>query len=417
MPDKKTLILLTDFFPFEAYEPYLENEFKYLSEAFEKIFIFSASEKQKAIYDLPANILYYNFPANIQMSSKVNALLSFDKGLFKTEKKFVNSGLQQKMDLIKIKIMIMEYFKAKMLKKYIKKTLHEELKNQGNILIYSYWCDYKAIAAALLKKEFPRMKAISRAHGWDVYFERNTAGYLPLRTFLFNTLDKVFFVSENGKAYTSAKFDDPSKFALAHLGTNQPAQPITEQKKEPFHIVSCSSLIPLKRIRLLIAAIALLPQDIEILWTHFGDGILMNEIVRLCQKKLSPMINVHVDLEGYVSNDEVLKFYAENNVNLLVNTSSTEGLPVTMMEAMSGAIPVIGTNVGGVGEIIKDNFNGFLLSANPEPKEITEKIVSFINMSGEKYSQFRRNAFETWNTKYNAAVNFPSFIEEIKQDI
>lgn len=413
MLDKKILILLTDFFPFEAYEPYLENEFVYLEKSFNEIFIFSASAKENPLYELPAHIKYYNYPFVPNLFSKIKAVLSFNTGLLNEEKKFVNSILQKKFDLTKIKILIIAYYKAKMLKKYIKEVLHDKFKNPENLCIYSYWSDYKALTAALLKKEFPQLKAISRAHGWDVYLERNTTGYLPLRTYIFDTLDKVYFVSENGKEYTAKKYYDQSKFAVSHLGTNAPAKPVFERRRKPFHIISCSALIPLKRVELLVEAIALLPNNEEIRWTHFGKGILFNEIVKLSEKKLSVKHNIHYEFKGHVNNNEVLQFYSCHDANLFINTSSTEGLPITMMEAMSCAIPVVGTNVGGVGEIIMNGSNGFLLSPNPAPSEISERIECFINMDKDLYTQFCMNAFKTWNTKYNAAINFPDFVREI----
>jgi len=414
---QKTLILLTDFFPFEAFEPYLENEFQYLQQSFDKIFIFSVSGKKEPIYELAANVSAFNNPVTSGGFSKINSLFSFDRKLYGAEKKFVQLVLHQQMDITRTKIMVMEYFKARMLVKYIKSTLSAEFDHPENLCIYSYWSDYKAIAAAILKKEFPKLKAISRAHGWDVYFERNAAAYLPLRTFIFDVLDKVFFVSENGKNYSSAKYRDISKFAVARLGTHKPAVPVLERKRKPFHIVSCSSLIPLKRVSLLIEAIALIPDKRELLWTHFGDGFLKDELEKLAHEKLSDKRNTHYSFKGHVPNSEVLQFYTKNDVNLLVNTSSTEGLPMTMMEAMSCAIPVTGTNVGGVSEIIADNHNGFLLSANPEPAEIASKILCFMDMNDAGYVQFMKNAFDTWNTKYNAAVNFAEFLKIVKNDI
>jgi glycosyltransferase involved in cell wall biosynthesis len=413
MPDKKKLILLTDSFPFDVFEPYLVNEFEYLAKSFEKIFIFSASPKTIPLWKLPANVVIYNCYIDLNFYLKIKAVLLFNAGIFNTEKKFVNSIMQQKFDLTKIKIMILEYFKGKIQKKYIEKVMHEELKNPSNLLLYSYWSDNKAIAAALLKKEFPALKVISRAHGWDVYFERNTSAYIPLRTFIFDNIDKVFFVSENGKEYTSKKYKDPSKLAVSYLGTNQSTEPRFNKKRNPFHIVSCSSLIPLKRVELIIKAIAALPDHIEIRWTHFGTGILDKESINLAEKFLSALSNIHFEFKGQVDNSEVLQFYVCNDVNLLVNTSSTEGLPMTMMEAMSCGIPVMGTNVGGVSEIVINDFNGCLLSPNPTPAEISDKIQMFIDMDKERYSQFSMNAYETWNTKFNAAINFPAFLKEV----
>ena len=61
-----------------------------------------------------------------------------------------------------------------------------------------------------------------------------------------------------------------------------------------------------------------------------------------------------------------------------ITTSSTEGLPVSIQEAMAAGIPIIGTNVGGIPEMI--DGNGVLLSANPSNKEVAEAILRIYYM-------------------------------------
>ena len=47
--------------------------------------------------------------------------------------------------------------------------------------------------------------------------------------------------------------------------------------------------------------------------------------------------------------------------DLLVHTSFREGLPRVMVQATAAGLPVVAFNVDGIPEIIRDNYNGFLV--------------------------------------------------------
>ena len=56
----------------------------------------------------------------------------------------------------------------------------------------------------------------------------------------------------------------------------------------------------------------------------------------------------------------------------------SESLGIVQLEAMASGTPVIGSNVGGIRDIIKDNKNGFL--TKPEnPENIADKIIKLLN--------------------------------------
>ncbi len=55
--------------------------------------------------------------------------------------------------------------------------------------------------------------------------------------------------------------------------------------------------------------------------------------------------------------------YLLGHVNLLVNSSDHEGLPVSVLEAMIEGVPVVATNVGGTGELIEPDRTGILVEA------------------------------------------------------
>jgi glycosyltransferase involved in cell wall biosynthesis len=93
-----------------------------------------------------------------------------------------------------------------------------------------------------------------------------------------------------------------------------------------------------------------------------------------------------------------------------VNVSASEGIPVSIMEAMSAYTPVIATDVDGNGEIVQDQYNGFLLS----PDFTNEHLAALIEKCANTNLQpLRQNAYNTWNEKFNAHKNYSNFVKEI----
>ena len=109
--------------------------------------------------------------------------------------------------------------------------------------------------------------------------------------------------------------------------------------------MSVSTMIPVKRVDLLIDALATFHRDhpeLELTWIHAGDGILREELTRQAHERLS---GVTVQLLGILPNVELLDFYLSHQIDLLVSTSSSEGIPVSMMEAMAREVPVSYTHL------------------------------------------------------------------------
>ena len=155
--------------------------------------------------------------------------------------------------------------------------------------------------------------------------------------------------------------------------------------------------------------------DLEIEWVHFGDGVLMPELRMLAEKRLGPKKNIGFELKGRVPNWELLNYYGENEIDLFVTVSKWDGIPVSIMEAMSFGIPAIGTNVGGVAEIVLGGENGILLHRDPKPEHVADALKKVANMPDEQYNMLRSKALETWGTFYSAEINYPIFCKRIFQ--
>jgi glycosyltransferase involved in cell wall biosynthesis len=109
-----------------------------------------------------------------------------------------------------------------------------------------------------------------------------------------------------------------------------------------------------------------------------------------------------------LSNKEVLNYYRNNPVDLFINVSESEGIPVSIMEAISFGIPVIATNVGGTSEIVTDKF-GILLPKNISASELSKTIDEFISRSVEDKKKMKLHAFSYWENNFNADTNYQEF--------
>jgi glycosyltransferase involved in cell wall biosynthesis len=73
-----------------------------------------------------------------------------------------------------------------------------------------------------------------------------------------------------------------------------------------------------------------------------------------------------------------------SEISLLVVTSSREGFPLVIMEAMELGVPVISTNVGSIAEHLINGENGFLISAIEENEFLTQAVEKIKHISENK---------------------------------
>jgi glycosyltransferase involved in cell wall biosynthesis len=398
--EKKTLFLFTAEFPFGKSETFLETEIHYLADAFHQVTLVPTEYVGGESRKLPENVSIENPDFKSLKLRKSDSL----KGLFHSYflKEMVRMIIIYRLfpSPKRVKTALVSLLRGKQMAQWIEKFATDS----SEIVLYSYWCNDAAIGISLYKKTHPAIKTVTRTHGWDLYFEASQIRYLPYRKLITDQLDMVCPVSDVGVKYISAKWKckNKSNIQLARLGVEE--QIPLSAMPEVFTIVSCSNLIALKRVQLIIEALSMI-YDVPIRWVHFGDGPLWKELNNLAERILPP--NISWKFMGRIPNEALLQWYRENSVSVFVNVSETEGVPVSIMEAMSFGIPVIATDVGGTKELV-NNGNGFLISSMPYQNEINETIrLTF------KSPLKRKDALETWKNKCNAEHNYSRFIEEI----
>jgi glycosyltransferase involved in cell wall biosynthesis len=303
---------------------------------------------------------------------------------------------------------------AELLRKWLTDWIARRQVQSSNTLFYSFWFDQLAFGVGLLKNRNPGLRLASRAHGYDVYEERYHPAYWPCRRLALIKLDKLFLASEDARSYLLNKYPQhASKYETAHLGVEDPGFIAAPSADGIFRIVSCSSLVALKRIDLLVhgirCAAELRPQQ-GFEWRHFGDGPVTGKLEEAL-RSMPP--NVKASLAGYIPNDQIMDYYRNNPVDVIANVSESEGgSPVSIMEAMSCGIPAVATAVGGNPEIVSEQ-NGILLGAHPSPQEIAEAILFLIDHP-EELARKRAASRVVWSEKYNATQNFEVFANRLK---
>ena len=276
-------------------------------------------------------------------------------------------------------------------------------------VFYSYWFHLPAYVAAKLAKG-RKIKSVCRCHGYDLYEYRN-GGYLPYRQYLLNSFNNIVCISNDGLNYLKNKYPLYSnKYSLGRLGTID--LDIENGETDIFTIVSCSRMISIKRIDCIVKALSLVNKKIK--WYHFGDGPEKDNIIKCANQYLAES-NIDYYFMGQKTNNEVLEFYSRNYICCFLNTSITEGIPVSIMEAMSFGIPIIATNVGGVHEIVADTKNGYLLNKNftiEKLAEMIDKLYCMWESDKRDYMFLRTNSREIWENKYSIK-NYKKFVEEV----
>jgi glycosyltransferase involved in cell wall biosynthesis len=403
---KKTLILLTAEFPFGQGEPFLENELPILCNHFDEVKIYATQSYGNNARDVPHNC---NVNSLRIESAGLKVILQILNPLVWKEIFFTWRNYTDADNLGSLKTMLVSFMRAKSIVRKLKAKLNQI--TEENTTFYSFWCDDNALALSLLKDKFSKSKMVTRAHGWDVYFEPSKFQYLPFRNLIAEKLDFIYPVSMFGADYIKSrwKINDENKIKVAYLGVKTAHDIPIKTDDSSFTIVSCSNCIALKRVHLIIEAFAQINVDIN--WFHFGDGPLLDALKK--KAKLELPAEVKFAFKGRISNEELMLWYGVNPVDLFINVSESEGLPVSIMEATSYGIPILATNVGGVSEIVVDGVNGKLLNAEINSDELAAAIMKVMNLPKDQKKMMGEASLNIWKEKFNAERNFGEFCGEV----
>jgi len=396
-----TILYLTDRWPYPPGESFVSNEIRDLALHFDRILLLPTTME-------PLDELSREIPENCEVLTNVHSAILKQwqgKGFFGR----FGSGLKQKGVVKEIfasrpfapREVVGEAAQIHVACNVIENEMGSRFSEIGAVV--SFWLNRGACIAAELARRHERMVAFSRGHGGDIYAQRRSRKHLPMQRVALSGLDSILPDSNAGVKHIQEKYPEVANLVkIGRLGVDN-HDAATASNDGRLHIISVASLLPVKRIHLIAAALQHTERGIK--WTHVGGG----DTLDLVTAELDVVgDNVEVDLKGQVAHEDVLKWFKENPADVFINVSSSEGLPVSIMEAFSYGIPAIATAVGGMPEIVAGDC-GLLLEPNFKPEELGSILEGWDISNTER----RDAALDKQRIEYSSVKNQEEFANQI----
>ncbi|MDH7553000.1 MAG: glycosyltransferase [Spirochaetota bacterium] len=406
------IILISNSFPYLPGEQFLETEVKYYLEHKDVELTIMPLNSHNEKREIDKSIKLDTYLIDNKIKSKLKKIFLFFKSIF--SRLFFDEIVKNKVNSFS---KFRHFTSAISNYQYYYDLFDNYFQNKKDLsttVVYTYWNDTFTYALQSLKRKYG-YKVVSRIHGYDIYKERRIGNYMPLKIHFTENIDKIYTISESAIEYLHKVYGFKKDILqLLRLGVNDYGIISKPNKSNLFHIVSCSFLTPVKRVDKIINALSVLSEqltNIKLIWTHIGSGPLEKTLKDLANEMLSQKENVNFNFVGHLDNQDVYKFYKKNKVDVFINVSESEGVPVSIMEAMSCHIPIVAPNIGGIGEMVEDKESGILLSNKCEVKELIDALK---NIQFFKSEAVREKSYNIFLEKYNAKKNYKNFIEDLK---
>ena len=230
----------------------------------------------------------------------------------------------------------------------------------GATILHSH--GYKEnMAAFAASRLIPSVRLVETLHGWpEVYGRRLDLKYRVLNHINLSVISRFFdclvCVSEDVKGILVRRHGRAGrKAAVIRNGIDVHLETVERKRGEEFVIGSCGRFVPVKDYPFLIAvAASVRERNRNVLFRVAGDGPDFDPVRELV--RINKLEDVFFCL-GPV--DDMEGFY--RGLDLYINTSLHEGIPVSVLEAMLHGLPVVAPRVGGLGEVVTDGIDGYLI--------------------------------------------------------
>ncbi|NUM25106.1 MAG: glycosyltransferase family 4 protein [Candidatus Buchananbacteria bacterium] len=270
--------------------------------------------------------------------------------------------------------------------------------------VWAIMANQSGLIALRFKKKFPSVKYLLTLQEGDS-LKRIWSRTFFMRPFykkIYRTADHIqsisTFLEERALkyGYAGAKSVVPNGVDLEKFKKEFSAEELAALRqqlnlsKDDKVIITTSRLVHKNGVDTLIQAVKDLPVKLLIL----GSGELEIQLKSLAQE-----IGVRdkILFLGHIDQQDLPKYLKLSNV--YVRASRSEGLGSAFLEAMAAGLPVIGTNVGGIPDFLKDGENGFFCEVN-NPRDLANKIQLLLgdeNLSSYVAENGRAMVFEKYD--------------------
>ncbi len=210
-------------------------------------------------------------------------------------------------------------------------------------------------------------------------------------------IDHFVTVSDFQKRQISEMGFDISNVTTIHNFVDLPSNDYSSNFEN--YILYYGRIEKVKGIHILLDALKILDSNIKLVIA--GTGEYLSELEEKVKEDVK--LRSNVSFVGFKSGNELIRLVA-NSLFVVVPSIWFETFGLTVVEAMSFGKPVIGSNIGGISEIIENGYNGFLTEPENEI-DLADKINHLLK---DKFvlREMGRSARNTVLTKFSSASHF-----------
>lgn len=288
-----------------------------------------------------------------------------------------------------------------------------------NINIVNYHHPVPSVGVELaLNKKIPRILTFHAPRFKEVEYELNAQKkYISskikskvlkmLEKFIINRSDEIIVLSNFMK--NEVKLLSPEKQLIHKIPAGVDAKkfhPIEKDDKfkvrkklnlplQSLILLTVRRLVPRMGLEnLLEAAVILKCKGIDFKLFIIGKGFLKNVLEK---KIIEYDLEKHVVLLGYISDEQLPLFYQASDL-FIISTAKLEGFGLVILEALATNLPVIGTPIGAITEVLA-NFNVNLISKSEKSNDIADLI--FLAATEPNKIKLKQNYFSIVNKKFS----------------
>ena len=248
----------------------------------------------------------------------------------------------------------------------------------------------RAYSKAKISESFDEFQV--KNYGFSISFQKK------VRSFSIKKSDIVVTPSKHLKNFI-LNLGFKNKIEIINNGVFIPEENTNIFTNDQINITIVSRLVSHKNIEKIIKAISDLNSPLINL-NIIGDGPELNQLQKI---SLESNNKDNIIFHGKLNRDEIDHIFL--NSDIYIQASNYEGLPHSLLEAMSYGIPVLCTPVGECKEILGNEDRGYILDLPVSKNNIKSKISQIIgekdiaNKKGERGKDFI-------NEKYNLTNSF-----------
>lgn len=403
-----TVLLFTQWFPYNRFQEqsFLQEELQYLLSNFEEV-ILVPKIVEGELFDLPEG-----FTVDTSLADRLKQISWRTKLQLMRAPTFYREVLLHARRPVKLRFAIAKGLAALTYRDWLIEKYGD---HSTPLILYSFWMDSPIVGSLMSRSAMKAAKVVSRCHNFDIYGNADNDFYVPYFHYAYRRLDAVFPDSVEGEAYLKQHVPGV-RLQQGIMGVPRQKNLNEGSRDGMIRILSCAYVVERKRVGLLAKALLNLIErkpELQIEWMHIGEGPLFEEL-----RELANALNergVKTTLFGNMDHARMIDLYSSTPIDLFVNSSTHEGTPVSLMEAISFGVPLFVSACGGNARMVEKGA-GWSFPVAAEEMEIAMKLEECITglLDDKERAVARNKAFAVWDQFYNSERNYTEFCAQLK---